>query len=50
MQKEPLPSTFACLFCNHENSVVIKLDKKLGLGNLSCKVCGQRYQTGINCE
>ncbi|RMJ23195.1 Transcription elongation factor [Aspergillus sp. HF37] len=47
-KKEPLPSTFACLFCNHENSVVIKLDKKLGLGNLSCKVCGQRYQTGIN--
>ncbi|RJE21262.1 Transcription elongation factor [Aspergillus sclerotialis] len=47
-KKEPLPTTFACLFCNHENSVVIKLDKKLGLGNLSCKVCGQRYQTGIN--
>lgn len=29
---------------------MIKLDKKLGLGNLSCKVCGQRYQTGINCR
>jgi len=26
----------------------VKLDKKLGLGNLSCKVCGQRFQTGIN--
>ncbi|RDW61928.1 transcription elongation factor 1 family protein [Aspergillus mulundensis] len=47
-QKEPLPSTFACLFCNHENSIVVKLDKKLGLGHLSCKVCGQRFQTGIN--
>ncbi|KAE8147356.1 hypothetical protein BDV25DRAFT_34121 [Aspergillus avenaceus] len=47
-KKEPLPTTFACLFCNHENSVVVKLDKKLGLGNLSCKVCGQRFQTGIN--
>ncbi|KAL4917897.1 transcription elongation factor Elf1 like-domain-containing protein [Aspergillus aurantiobrunneus] len=45
---EPLPSTFACLFCNHENSIVVKLDKKLGLGHLSCKVCGQRFQTGIN--
>lgn len=30
--------------------MTIKLDKKLGLGNLSCKVCGQRFQTGINCE
>ncbi|PYI10105.1 transcription elongation factor [Aspergillus sclerotiicarbonarius CBS 121057] len=47
-KKEPLPTTFACLFCNHENSIVVKLDKKLGLGNLSCKVCGQRFQTGIN--
>ncbi|PYH88500.1 transcription elongation factor 1 [Aspergillus ellipticus CBS 707.79] len=47
-KREPLPSTFACLFCNHENSIIVKLDKKLGLGNLSCKVCGQRFQTGIN--
>ncbi|KAL5332262.1 transcription elongation factor 1 [Aspergillus crustosus] len=47
-KREPLPSTFACLFCNHENSIVVKLDKKLGLGQLSCKVCGQRFQTGIN--
>lgn len=29
---------------------MVKLDKKLGLGNLSCKVCGQRFQTGINCK
>ncbi|CAI7671823.1 unnamed protein product [Penicillium pancosmium] len=47
-QREPLATTFACLFCNHENSVVVKLDKKLGLGDLSCKVCGQKFQTGIN--
>ncbi|RAH72733.1 transcription elongation factor 1 family protein [Aspergillus aculeatinus CBS 121060] len=47
-KKEPLPTTFACLFCNHENSIIVKLDKKLGLGNLTCKVCGQRFQTGIN--
>lgn len=49
-QREPLATTFACLFCNHENSVVVKLDKKLGLGDLSCKVCGQKFQTGINCR
>ncbi|KAF9882975.1 hypothetical protein FE257_004379 [Aspergillus nanangensis] len=47
-KRETLSTTFACLFCNHENSVVVKLDKKLGLGNLSCKVCGQVFQTGIN--
>lgn len=27
---------------------MVKLDKKLGLGDLSCKVCGQKFQTGIN--
>ncbi|EFW22826.1 hypothetical protein D8B26_006401 [Coccidioides posadasii str. Silveira] len=47
-KREPLPTTFSCLFCNHENCVIVKLDKKLGLGNLTCKVCGQRFQTGIN--
>jgi len=24
------------------------MDKKLGIGSLSCKVCGQKYQTSIN--
>jgi len=27
---------------------MVKLDKKLGTGELSCKVCGQHFQTGIN--
>ncbi len=26
----------------------MKLDKKLGIGQLHCKVCGQHFQTGIN--
>jgi len=47
-KKEPLPTTFPCLFCNHEASVSVKLDKKAGTGELSCKVCGQQFQTGIN--
>lgn len=25
------------------------MEKKLGVGQLSCKVCGQHFQTGINC-
>ncbi|CAG8033033.1 unnamed protein product [Penicillium salamii] len=49
-KREPLATTFSCLFCNHENAVIVKLDKKLGLGDLSCKVCGQKFQTGINCK
>jgi transcription elongation factor Elf1 len=36
------------LFCNHEKAITVKLDKKAGVGNLHCKVCGQRFQTGIN--
>lgn len=47
-KKEPLPTNFPCLFCNHEKSVSVKLDKKAGIGELSCKVCGQQFQTGIN--
>jgi len=47
-KREPLATTFQCLFCNHENSVSVKLDKKSNTGELSCKVCGQSYQTGIN--
>ncbi|KAF7717870.1 Transcription elongation factor 1 family protein [Penicillium ucsense] len=47
-KREPLATTFPCLFCNHESSVIVKLDKKLGLGDLSCKMCGQKFQTGIN--
>ncbi|KAJ5043151.1 uncharacterized protein L3040_004532 [Drepanopeziza brunnea f. sp. 'multigermtubi'] len=44
----PLASTFDCLFCNHVNSVSVKLDKKGGVGALSCKVCSQHFQCSIN--
>jgi len=49
-QKEKLATQFDCLFCNHEKSVDVKLDKKLGVGNLTCKVCGQSFQATINCK
>ena len=48
-QRDPLPTTFTCLFCNHEKSVEVKLDKKAGCGWLDCKVCGQKFQCSINC-
>ncbi|KIX10347.1 uncharacterized protein Z518_01429 [Rhinocladiella mackenziei CBS 650.93] len=47
-KREPLSTTFTCLFCNHEKAIQVKLDKKAGVGNLHCNVCGQRFQTGIN--
>lgn len=45
---DPLPTVFTCLFCNHEKSVTVKLDKKAGVGQLDCRVCGQKFQCGIN--
>jgi transcription elongation factor Elf1 len=47
-KKDPLPSTFTCLFCNHEKSVVVKLDKKAGVGQLDCRICGQKFQCAVN--
>ncbi|POR33440.1 Transcription elongation factor 1 [Tolypocladium paradoxum] len=45
---DPLPSTFTCLFCNHEKSVTVKLDRKAGVGQLDCRVCGQKFQCAVN--
>ncbi|KAK3945020.1 transcription elongation factor Elf1 like-domain-containing protein [Diplogelasinospora grovesii] len=47
-KNEPLPTVFTCLFCNHEKSVQVRLDKKAGVGQLDCKVCGQKFQCAIN--
>ncbi|ROT40898.1 Elf1-domain-containing protein [Sodiomyces alkalinus F11] len=47
-KKDPLPDSFPCLFCNHEDAVKPKVDKKSGVGTLSCKVCGQSFQCSIN--
>lgn len=47
-KKELLPTTFQCLFCNHDKSVVVKMDKKGGVGYINCKVCGQDWSAGIN--
>ncbi|PSS10615.1 hypothetical protein M430DRAFT_53172 [Amorphotheca resinae ATCC 22711] len=47
-KNEPLTTVFPCLFCNHEKSVTVKLDKKSGVGHLSCKVCNQQFQCAVN--
>ena len=46
--KQTLDITFTCLFCNHERSVICTLDKKVGIGELHCKICGQNFQTRIH--
>lgn len=48
-QQEALPKKFTCLFCNHEEAVTVSLDKKAGVGQLDCAVCGQTFQCAINC-
>jgi len=45
---KPLETSFQCLFCHHNESVVCKLDKTEGLGQLHCKVCGQRFSCTVN--
>ncbi|KAF2456827.1 hypothetical protein BDY21DRAFT_44244 [Lineolata rhizophorae] len=47
-RREALDTTFTCLFCNHEKAVTVKMEKKAGVANLSCKICGQTFQSGIN--
>lgn len=46
--KQTLDITFTCLFCNHERSVSCTLDKKIGIGELHCKICGQNFQSTIH--
>lgn len=43
-----LDTTFTCLFCNHQKSVICTLDKKTRFGQLNCKICEQSFQTFIN--
>ncbi len=41
-------TTFTCLFCHHDNSVTVKLDRKECVAQLLCKVCGQSFQSKVN--
>ncbi|EDO16370.1 hypothetical protein Kpol_1051p19 [Vanderwaltozyma polyspora DSM 70294] len=45
---QKLDTKFNCLFCNHDKSVSCTIDKKNSIGSLSCKICGQTFQTRIN--
>ncbi|KIM87111.1 hypothetical protein PILCRDRAFT_815572 [Piloderma croceum F 1598] len=47
-RREPLETAFTCLFCHHDKSVTVRLDRKEGLAQLVCRVCDQRYQSKVN--
>ncbi|KAG5645218.1 hypothetical protein DXG03_006635 [Asterophora parasitica] len=47
-QKIPLDTAFTCLFCHHDKSVTVRLDRKEGVAHLVCRVCDQRYQSKVN--
>ncbi|KAF9053709.1 Elf1-domain-containing protein, partial [Hymenopellis radicata] len=47
-RKEPLDTTFTCIFCQHDKSVSVRVDRKEGVAQLICKVCDQRFQSKVN--
>ncbi|KAJ1975040.1 hypothetical protein H4R34_004489 [Dimargaris verticillata] len=47
-EKVRLDKVFDCLFCNHEKSIVVKLDREHKIGHINCRVCPAAYQAPIN--
>jgi transcription elongation factor Elf1 len=45
---EPVETAFTCLFCHHDKSVTVRLDRKEGVAQLVCRICDQRYQGKVN--
>ncbi|KAH8592884.1 transcription elongation factor 1, partial [Bisporella sp. PMI_857] len=43
-----LDKTFTCLFCNKKTSIQVKLNLKIGLGKLNCRVCDVEFDTTIS--
>jgi len=43
-----IDTQFTCLFCHHDKSVTVRMDRKEGFAQLVCSVCGQRYQSKVN--
>lgn len=39
---------FKCPFCSHDASCEVKLDRSVDTGSISCRVCGESYQSRIN--
>ncbi|EJF65954.1 transcription elongation factor Elf1 like-domain-containing protein [Dichomitus squalens] len=47
-RKDPLETNFTCLFCHHDKSVSVRINRKEGVAQLLCKICDQRYQSKAN--
>ncbi|KAF0464942.1 transcription elongation factor Elf1 like-domain-containing protein [Gigaspora rosea] len=47
-KKLVLDTQFDCIFCNHEKSVDVKMQKETQIGNLTCRICGVGFQSMIN--
>ncbi|KAJ6502504.1 hypothetical protein C8R45DRAFT_1060717 [Mycena sanguinolenta] len=47
-RRAPLDTAFTCLFCHHDKSVTVRVDRKEGIAQLVCRVCDQRYQSKVN--
>ncbi|KAJ2900323.1 hypothetical protein IWW38_000582 [Coemansia aciculifera] len=43
-----LDTTFDCVFCNHEQCIIVSMDKKNKVGNLKCKICSATYQAALS--
>ena len=46
-QKQTLDKTFACVFCNHEDTVTTNLDQENKIGHLSCSACSVQWSCPI---
>ncbi|RHZ75607.1 hypothetical protein Glove_212g45 [Diversispora epigaea] len=47
-RKLVLDTHFDCIFCHHEKSVDVKMNREDKVGNLSCRTCGAKFQSKIN--
>lgn len=47
-QRQLLQRVFNCIFCAHENSIDIEVDKSEKVGYLHCKVCGVTFECPVH--
>lgn len=46
-KKDVVPSSFKCPYCAHEGSCEVKMDRGAETGSVTCRVCGETYQSRI---
>ncbi|KAJ3559111.1 hypothetical protein NM688_g533 [Phlebia brevispora] len=44
-KREPLETAFTCLFCHHDKSVTVRMDRKEGIAQLFCKLTKSNDQS-----